>query len=190
MKLADIARVDSGYHFRGRIKNDPEGRLGVIQAKDFSDDLRLVPDGIVRVAEGSNPGPYVLWSGDVLFLSRGHRPWAVVVGELPLMCIVPSSFYILRVEPQLIRPGYLAWFLNQPSTQTTLRSIMRGSNIPFISKADLQELSVPLPDLTTQQKIENLDRLAGRERRLLQELAEKRRILTDAVCMELAEEGE
>jgi hypothetical protein len=24
MKLADIVRIDSGYHFRGRIENDPE----------------------------------------------------------------------------------------------------------------------------------------------------------------------
>src|SRR6266446_4680163 len=98
MRLADIARIDSGYHFRGRIENDPEGPVAVIQTKDFSDDLKLILDGMVRVVPETQVEPYRVGNGDVLFLSRGQRPWAAAVGELPFTCIVPSSFYILRVD--------------------------------------------------------------------------------------------
>jgi len=99
MKLADIARIDSGYHFRGRIENDPEGPVAVIQTKDFSDDLDLNLQGLLRIVPETKVDPYRVESGDVLFLSRGQRPWAAAIGELPLSCIVPSSFYIfLRLQ--------------------------------------------------------------------------------------------
>jgi restriction endonuclease S subunit len=188
MKLADITRIDSGYHFRGRIENDPEGPVAVIQTKDFSDDLKLNPDGLVRVVPETKVEAYRVESGDVLFLSRGQRPWAAVVGELPFTCIVPSSFYILRVERGRILPGYLAWFLNQPTTLTAMRSLMRGTNIPFISKTDLRNLPVPLPTFSTQERIVSLNQLATRERELLQGLAERKKTLINAVCMKLAED--
>ncbi len=189
MKLADVARIDSGYHFRGRIENSPEGPVAVIQTKDFTDDLKLIPAGLVRVTPETKLDPYTVGSGDVLFLSRGQRPWAVAVGELPMTCIVPSSFYILRVDSARILSGYLAWFLNQPKTLTALRSIMRGSNIPFISKTDLMELPLPLPSLATQHEIVTLNQLSEHEQNLLRELAGRKKTLIDTVCMKLAEDG-
>lgn len=189
MKLADIAKIDSGYHFRGRIENDPEGPVAVIQTKDFSDDLKLIPDGLVRVVPETKVDAYTVENGDVLFLSRGQRPWAAAVGELPLTCIVPSSFYILRVERGRVLPGYLAWFMNQAATLKALKSLMRGSNISFISKVDLQDLSVPLPTLSIQEKIVSLNQLDAQERQLLRDLAERRKTFIDAVCMKLAEHG-
>ena len=189
MKLADIARIDSGYHFRGRIEDDPEGPIAVIQTKDFSNDLRLNPDDLVRIVPESKVAPYEVESGNVLFLSRGQNPWAAAIGELPLTCIVPSSFYILRLDRDRILPDYLAWFLNSAATLTALKSIMRGSNIPFISKADLQELSIPVPPLSVQAQIADLNRLHARERALLNELSHRKRTLIDAVCAKLAASG-
>lgn len=189
MKLAEIARIDSGYHFRGRIENDPEGPVAVIQTKDFSDNLKLIPSGLVRVVPETRVDPYKVESGDVLFLSRGQRPWAAAVDELPFICIVPSSFYILRAERGRVLPGYLAWFLNQPATLIALKSMMRGTNIPFISKTDLQDLPVLLPALSTQERIARLHELGVQESELLQELAERKKSLIDAVCMTLAQDG-
>jgi hypothetical protein len=57
LKLADIARIDSGYHFRGRIENDPDGPVAVIQTKDFSDNLTLIPDGLVRIVPETKVAP-------------------------------------------------------------------------------------------------------------------------------------
>jgi hypothetical protein len=189
LKLADIARIDSGYHFRGRVENDPEGPVAVIQTKDFSDDLKLIPHGLVRIVPETRVAPYEVESGNVLFLSRGQNPWAAVIGELPLTCIVPSSFYILRLARDRILPDYLAWFLNSAATLTALKSIMRGSNIPFISKGDLQELAIPVPTLSVQAQIADLNRLCARERELLNELSHRRKTLIDAVCTNLAASG-
>jgi hypothetical protein len=189
LKLADVARIDSGYHFRGRIKNDPEGPVAVIQTKDFSDNLKLIPDGLVRIVPESKVAPYEVESGNVLFLSRGENPWAVAIGELPLTCIVPSSFYILRLDRDRILPEYLAWFLNSAAALTALKSIMRGSNISFISKMDLQELSVPVPPLLVQAQITDLNSLCDHERELLNKLGHRKKIFIDAVCAKLAGSG-
>ena len=189
MKLADIARIDSGYHFRGRIENDPDGPVAVIQTKDFSDNLTLIPDGLVRIVPETKVTPYEVESGNVLFLSRGQNPWAVAIGELPLTCIVPSSFYILRLDRDRILPEYLAWFLNSAAALTALKSIMRCTNISFISKTDLQELSVPVPPLSVQAQIADLNRLCDHERELLNELGNRKKTLIDAVCAKLAVSG-
>lgn len=186
MKLADVARIDSGYHFRGRIENDPEGSVAVIQTKDFSDDLKLNPKELMRIIPETNVAPYEVQSGDVLFLSRGQNPWAAAIGELSIASIVPSSFYILRLDRNRILPEYLAWFLNSAAALTALKSIMRGTNISFISKTDLQELSVPMPPLLVQAQIADLNRLCTRERELLNELSNRKQALIDAVCTKLA----
>jgi len=51
----------------------------------------------MRIVPETKVAPYEVESGNVLFLSRGQNPWAAAIGELPLTCIVPSSFYILRL---------------------------------------------------------------------------------------------
>jgi restriction endonuclease S subunit len=66
---------------------------------------------------------------------------------------------------------------------------MRGTNISFISKADLQELSVPVPPLLVQAQIADLNRLCTRERELLNELSNRKQALIDAVCTKLAASG-
>ena len=187
MKLAEIAKIDSGYHFRGRIESDPEGTVAVIQTKDFSDDLSLNHGALVRFTPETKVDAYLVNAGDVVFLSRGQHPWAAVLDELSEPAIVPSSFYILRADRNRVLPGYLGWFLNEASTTTSLRSMMRGSNIPFISKSDLRELQIPLPDLRTQENIVRLSHLAASERRLMRELASRRKALIDAICTKLAE---
>jgi len=188
VKLANLATIDSGYHFRGRIEHDPNGLIAVIQTKDFDDDLKLNVEGVARVVlEGGPPPSSVVGAVDVLFLSRGSRPWAAIVGELPLPAIVPSSFYILRVDTRRIHPAYLAWFLNHPKTHAALRSIMRGTNIPFISKQEFQDLQVAAPPLSVQKHILELSLLGEREKLLLRELGVRRKTLVDTVCMELAE---
>jgi len=67
---------------------------------------------------------------------------------------------------------------------------MRGSNIPFISKTDLQELSVPVPSLAVQKQISELYQLGVYERGLLEDLAQHKKAFINAVCMRLAESSD
>src|SRR5438105_1042307 len=111
LKISDIAKISSGYHFRGSVDAAPVGNLPVIQAKDIGEDLRFNSQALRRVRLEGNSDRYRVHPGDVLFLSRGHRRWAIVVEDVLPDTIAPSYMFIVRLDRNRVRPEYLAWFL-------------------------------------------------------------------------------
>jgi restriction endonuclease S subunit len=184
--IAELASVYTGYHFRGSVNHKPNGQYAVIQAKDVDDSLSFDPERLARVDLGLDAERYLLRRGDVLFLSRGQRPWAMPLSDLVGATIAPSSFYVVRTDSSRIRPEYLAWYLNHESTQAMLKTMTTGSNIPFVSRAEFETLPVTVPAISLQDKIVALTKLEEREQKLLRELADRRAKLVDAVCMDLA----
>ena len=73
-------------------------------------------------------------------------------------------FYILRPNLDRVDPEYLAWFINQPTTQTCLERLPRVPHIKIIPKSAFEELEVVLPPLATQRAIVELERLRQKER--------------------------
>ncbi len=64
---------------------------------------------------------------------------------------------------------------------------MRGSRVKVISKKALSELDLPVPDLTTLDKIIQLAKLSGMEADSMKALAVARRKLVDQVTMNAAQ---
>lgn len=184
--IAEIGVLSSGYHFRGGIDGVAGSQYAVIQAKDVDESLHFSPEKLVRVDVELDSDRYLVRQGDVLFLSRGVRPWALALGHPIRNTIVPSSFYILRADPIGIRPEYLAWFLNHPKTQTILGDIARGSNIPFVSMSEFGKFQIPVPEVAIQQRIIALAQLCEREQELVHALSKRREQLVDRVCFDLA----
>jgi hypothetical protein len=183
-RLRDIAEFHIGYQFRGKVKPDPSGAVQVVQIKDISSDLRICVDDLTPVRI-DRPEPYMIQEGDVLFLSRGHRLYAVVVPELEPNTIATGYFFILRPNLRTVLPEYLAWSLNQPGFQESLRPYHRGSHIPMVSRADVEGLRVEVPPLDVQRRILTLNNLLEQERRLSSAIQEKRSLLVQAVSRKL-----
>jgi restriction endonuclease S subunit len=183
-KLVEIAEVRSGYQFRKEVKHDPSGPVPVIQIKDLTDDFRLRTDDLVRVSM-ERTEPYLVREGDVLFLGRGHRLGAAVVTEPPVGTIATGYFFILRPAKK-VRPGYLAWAMNQREFQEQMRPFVRGSHIPLITKGDLQELRVEVPPPEVQERVVALGELHRRERQLVAEIQVKRAELIHAISRRAA----
>lgn len=184
--IGEIGVLSSGYHFRGGIDAVAGSRYAVIQAKDVDETLRFNPGKLVRVDVELDTDRYLVRQGDVLFLSRGVRPWALALSHPIHKTIVPSSFYILRVDSSWVRPEYVAWFLNHPKTQTVFGEIARGSNIPFVSMSEFEKLKIPVPELEVQHRIVALAQLCEREQELIHALAVRREQLVERVCFDLA----
>jgi hypothetical protein len=184
--IGEVGVLSSGYHFRGRIDTVAGSRYAVIQAKDVDEMLRFSPEKLVHVDVELDSDRYLVRQGDVLFLSRGVRPWALVLSHPIHKTIVPSSFYILRVDSSRVRPEYVAWFLNHPRTQAVLGEIASGSNIPFVSMSEFEKLKIPVPELEVQKRIIVLSELCERETELINALASRREQLVDAICFDLA----
>jgi restriction endonuclease S subunit len=183
-RLAEVAEIRSGYQFREKVQPDPCGSVPVIQIKDITDEFRIKTDELIRVAM-DRPEPYLVTEGDVLFLARGHRLGAAAVTEPLNGTIATGYFFILRPSAR-VRPGYLAWAINQQEFQDQMRPLVRGSHIPLITKGDFAGLRVEVPPLAVQDKIVAVAELHHRERELVAAIQEKRAQLIHATCQRAA----
>jgi hypothetical protein len=122
----------------------------------------------------------------VLFLSRGHRLFATAITEPLQATVVTGYFYILRLKTDRVQPGYLAWYINQPPFQTVLRTFMKGTQQPLVSRKDIEDLEVEIPSLSVQEAIVALDDLRVVDRQLSAVLLEKRSLLIQTISMQAA----
>lgn len=184
VRLADVAQIRTGYSFRGKIDDDPAGGLAVLQIKDVRGTGHLTPDDCIHIKDGPAYAGHFLESGDVVVQSRGNAFPAGQI-EAPFHGIAAFGLHVVHPSPKLL-PAYLTWLLNHPAVQAMLDGMARGSRIPFLSKASLAELRIPLPPLETQRRITGVAALQQEVDRLAGELQHLRNQYTAAVTWRAA----
>jgi hypothetical protein len=184
-RLKDIADFRVGYLFRGKVQPDPAGTVRVVQIKDVDAKRRINVADLDQVTI-DKPEPYLVQPDDVLFLSRGHRQYATLVPEVEQNTIATGYFYILRPDERTVCPEYLAWSLNQPSFQESLRPFRRGTHIPMVSRSDVENVRIQVPSLDVQRRIVKLNELLEHERRLVAAIQQKRSLLVRAISRKLS----
>ena len=183
LKIKELADIRMGYQFRGRVENAPEAPYPVIQIKDLDEARRLDSSNLARVETHRDPRPYMAAHGDVLFLSRGHHPFATTLETPPPNAIVSGYFFIVRAKQEQVLPAYLAWYLNQQPFQTELRPVLKGTHMPMVALRDFVELHVEVPPIAVQESIVMLEALRSREQELLTQMREKRNELVQSVSL-------
>src|SRR5438132_775193 len=171
--LRDIASVQIGYHFRGKIKPVDDGQHQLIHIKDVSRGGADSFENLMRVNIRDLKPDLVLRKGDVILVGRGDRRPAVAIESDLKNATVGSQFFIIRVNHR-VDPGYLAWALNQDSAQRYLEEKSVGTNVKVISKEAVSYLPIVLPGLETQRRIATLHSLNVKQRQLTSIIAEKR----------------
>ena len=147
--INDIAEVRMGYHFRGRVQEEPGGNALVLQIRDVDEDGRFNPDTLTPMEIPNLPN-HALSAGDVVFLARGARRYAFLCDVVNHHNIVPAGYFmVLRAKDERVRPGYLAWAINQDRFQALIDSVSSGTAVPQITKGNLTELSIDVPDVQT-----------------------------------------
>ncbi len=189
MRIGEIANIQAGYQFRGKVEPDPDGNVAILQIKDLEDRRRLNPDTIDRIVFEKPYEQYLINKGDVLFLSRGHRQFAIAIEDDLTDTIASGYFYILRLLTDHIRPAYLAWYINQPPFQSQLAPHTQGTHMPFVSQSAFQDLAVPIPPLAVQDTVVALADLAEQEQSILARLASKRAALVQSLTLAAAEDA-
>ena len=205
MQLRDIAEIQIGYQHRDKghpIHMVSTGTHRIIQIKDLGLEELFKGEGMERggsapcvwldslyqVTPAGDAERYLVRQGDVLFLSRGQRTYAVPVLQ-PLENTVASYyFYILRPAADRVDPAYLAWFINQPTEQACLERLQRGSHIKIIPKSAFETLEVVLPPLATQRTIVELERLRQKEAYTMSRLVQARKRLVNGLALRAAQE--
>ena len=171
LPLKECAEVLPGFSVRGRMEHDPAGTHQLVLSRHLTEGVRYVyaPDHELRIVLGRDTAKYEVGTGDVLFMSRGTRNLAWVIGEVPQPTVAPVSFFILR-PLNGADPTYLAWYLNQPSAQAAIEQIRTGAGTPIVQRKAFEQIEITLPPLEIQRQIAELAWLMARERQLMEQL--------------------
>ncbi|WP_153041539.1 restriction endonuclease subunit S [Pseudovibrio sp. Ad26] len=184
IQLLDLAEIQGGMTVRSRLSEDSAGGLEAVQLGDLlRSDAFLLSSASKFHLEGKVER-YRVRDGDLLFRSRGDRNTAaVVVGSADETAVAVSPLIIIRPRAEVVLPEYLAWFINQTPSQLYFDSCARGTSLRMISRKDLDQLQVSVPDFEKQKLIVNISKLATQEQFLLQQLAEKKKEYLDFVLL-------
>lgn len=190
-QLKDIAEIRSGHTFRGKIEETPTGNFRVMQIKDLRGKREIRPHTLPFIQSGNLNKSNLVQEDDVVMPARGeHYNAAVFKSDRTLNepIIATNQIFILRLDKNNILPGYLCWYLNQSETSNYLKSEIRGSNIPFISKQSLSRLKLPIPPIEIQSKIVALVELQEKERQLTEQLMQNRETMLKGMFQQLLEQ--
>lgn len=186
VNLKKIASVQMGHSFRSKLEPDPNGNISVIQMKDLSEDNRLNTQELVQIDMQDLKGHHRVKLNDLAFRSRGQTNTAALIDQDVSDAVIAAPLLRIRVESDSVMPAYLWWFINQPSSQAALQSKATGTAVRMIGKPALEDLEIVVPDLDVQQKIIKIYQLSINEQKLMNVLAKKKAVLTDAILMSLA----
>lgn len=183
--LKQIASVQMGFPFRSRLDSDNKGNVSVIQMKDITENGRFDSDNLIRTNLNHIEERHLIKMGDIVLRSRGQTNKCALVNKDIGTTVVSAPLLIIRVSSGAVLPAYLAWYINQPTTQNYLASHARGTSVPMISKQIVEPLPVTVPSIKCQRKIVELSDMAKKEQELLKQLAMKREQYLSQLFMQL-----
>lgn len=187
MKLGDLAHIRAGHPFRGAVEAVPEGAVAVVQMKDILPAGGVDWSSAVRTELVGRKEPDWLSDGDLLFVSRGSRYFAVCVDSPPAPAVCgPHLFHLTLKARELLMPEFLAWVVGQGPVQRQLLQAASGSLQLSVTRQALEALEIPLPPLATQRVVTDLAAAAARERAVLTALIQNRELQLEALASALA----
>jgi restriction endonuclease S subunit len=177
--LENITEVQSGYRAKGKIKESPAGSHRLLQARDIFEGA-INWNTAITFNPDIDPTRYQIRQHDILFVARGYENKAYLAVEPPQNTLASNMFYIIR--PHKIQPGFLAWWLNEREAQAYFGQFQVKMGFAYMSKKNLFNLKVPIPDKSTQTKISDVLQLWQREQQLISEINEaKEKIITSVL---------
>lgn len=114
--------------------------------------------------------------GDVLVVLRGPMNAAAPV------TIIPATPLFATLEVAIVRPRsgvdaeYLAWLINQPSSQAALTEMRLGGGVERLPLTAIERLPLPTPPLETQRAIAAIGHLAREQAQLTEQITSLRTI--------------
>ena len=187
MQLAKLCALQMGYTARSRLEPASAGGVLALQLRDISADGEIGLATLSRVELPDVADRYKVGSGDVIFRSRGDRTTATAIDDsMTEQAVAILPLIILRPDPSIITPQFLAWSINLPANQRHLDASAQGASIRMVPKSALSDLRLDVPDLATQRQIVAAATLARREAALAANLAEKSLSLTTLALADAA----
>ena len=169
-KLKDIVIIKSGVF----AKNDTNPDLFYIQSTDFDKQRKWNKTLNPILTNSSKFSNHILNEGDILFAAKGRDFFAVVYDGKFQPAVASTTFLVLQVKSNNFASDYVTWYINHPQTQTLIWSLAKGSAIPSISKTILEQIEIPIPELSKQFAILELYKLQMKEKQIHKQIGKLR----------------
>ncbi len=173
--LKELASIISGFSLK-LASDGTDSKNIIVQARDISGNLYIDKNTCKVTNLDKIPERAILEENDVVIAERGTLN-AGVVGQDLKGAIASSSVFIIRPNKTGVDPAYLASYFNSPKGRKYLLRLAEGSLIKNISKKQLSEIPIYVPDLETQKII--VDMNTNKQRQL--ELLERKKQLVGQV---------
>ncbi|ENM3939028.1 restriction endonuclease subunit S [Vibrio cholerae] len=194
MKLKQIATINAGYPFRGKIPEVPGSAMVAVQMKDVSltEGIRW-PDCLETELTGKREPDY-LTTGDILVAARGSHNYAVQVDQalatIGKQAVAAPHFFVISLKKKDILPEFLVWLLNQTPTQRYFEQNAEGTLTKSIRRSVLEEAPVVVPPLAKQRAIISMAATLRDEHKLIQKLVSNGERMMNAIAKDLFENKE
>ena len=184
--LCNIADVRPGHPFRGSIEPVINGEAHVVQIRDAESTGKIIQDGVLTTKLTGKKKPDWLQTGDVLFVAKGAKHFAVLVEDLPSNTVCSPHFFLLRLKPEMkntVLPEFICWQLNQLPAQRYYQTTAEGSLYLSIRRQVLEYTPIVLPPIDKQHQLIAMHRCMVKEEKVLQKLIENRRQELEAIAI-------
>lgn len=174
-QLHNYATVWGGHPFRGSVPETANGTTYTIQMRDVSISGGVTWSSVAKTSLQGRKAPDWLNDGDILFLARGTRNFAVCLANVPGPTVCSQCFFLIRVEKaNILLPEFLAWQMNQLPAQRYFASNAEGSDQTSIRRGVLECLPIVIPSLEQQQHMLSVEQAARSEKASLEALIHNR----------------
>lgn len=183
--LGVLAEVKAGHPFRGSVPLSEDGNAFVLQMRDLTDDGDVRWNAMARTQIDERKEIQWLRQGDIVFVARGARNYAVCLQEIPKPVVCSQYFFLLRPRAPNLLPEFLAWQINHAPAQRFLAANAEGSDQLSIRRGVLESLPIAVPPLEKQRLIVAMAGAAKHEKQLLESLIRNRQKQLDALAFQL-----
>lgn len=184
IKLQDITRIQFGVS----IKTASEGILPCLQVSNITLEGDIDEEQLVFVKNGLSAEEHLLGAGDLVLPAKGQKFSSAIISQnFNNGIVASSSLLVIKVSDDRVLPEYLHWYLNLSRIKWSLEAEATGTNILSLSIKALREFPIELPDLETQKKIINLNKLQKEEQIKMRQLGVARKKLIEALTKKLIE---
>lgn len=172
-QLTQIVTIHAGYPFRGKIIENSDGCVRVVQMKQVEPQNGIQWNNLtLTVLPGRAPSRW-LEPGDIVFAARGITNYAVVADNPPEHTVLSPHFFQIRLlSNAAILPEFLAWQLNQAPAQKYFAKSAEGSAVIGVRKGILENLEIICPPLNEQQQIMEAVNCWSEQQRIIQTMSD------------------
>lgn len=179
MILKQVATINAGYPFRGKVPEVLKSSVVAVQMKDVSPNEGVRWSSCIQTTLTGKREPGYLQEGDILVAARGNHNYAVLIDQSLVksgkQAVASPHYFVVRLKSEVlgkkdILPEFIVWLLNQPRTQRYFEQNAAGTLTKSIRRSVLEEVLVVVPHIDKQQAIVAIANTFSQEQRLMQQL--------------------